>query len=51
VTLSPQTGDTYYLVASISESWTGSFGTNSAGAQRPDSETPCTNDRAIAPCP
>ncbi len=51
VTLSPQSGDTYYLVAPISGSWTGSFGTNSAGAQIPDSDVPCTSDRAIAPCP
>jgi hypothetical protein len=51
VTLSPQYGNTYYLVAPIFGTWTGSFGSNSAGAQRPDSDAPCTSDRAITACP
>ena len=51
VTITPRAGNRYYLVAPISGSWTGSFGTNTSGAERPDSDLPCTSDRAIAPCP
>ncbi len=51
MTMTPRPGDTYYLVAPISGSWTGSFGTNSAGLERPDADQPCTAERAIAPCP
>ncbi len=50
-TISPRSGNEYYLVAPISGSWTGSFGTRSTGVERPDADTPCTDDRAIAPCP
>ncbi len=51
MTITPRSGNRYYLVAPISGSWTGSFGTNSTGAERPDADSPCTTDRAIAPCP
>ena len=51
MTIVPGTGGRYYLVAPISGVWTGSFGTNSAGVERPDSDLPCTDARAIAPCP
>ena len=51
VTITPRSGNRYYLVAPISGTWTGSFGTNSTGAERPDADLPCTDDRAIAPCP
>ena len=51
LTITPSGGDRYYLIAPISPGFTGSFGTNSAGAERPDGAPSCTDDRALAPCP
>jgi len=51
LTITPSGGDRYYLIAPISAGYTGSLGTNSAGAERPDGTPSCTDDRALAPCP
>lgn len=51
LTLTPSGGDRYYLIAPIVGSFTGSLGTNSLGAERPDGSPSCTDDRATAPCP
>lgn len=50
-TLTPSGGNRYYLIAPISADFTGSLGTNSSGAERPDGSPSCTTDRALAPCP
>lgn len=51
MTITPLGGDRYYLIAPTSADFTGSLGTNGAGAERPDGEPSCTSDRALAPCP
>jgi len=51
MTITPSGGDRYYLVAPVTSEFTGSLGTTSAGAERPDGEASCTADRALAPCP
>jgi len=50
-TITPSGGNRYYLIAPVLNDFTGSLGTNSAGAERPDAEPSCTSDRALAPCP
>lgn len=50
-TLTPFGGDRYYLVAPTMADFTGSLGTASSGAERPDSAASCTDDRALATCP
>ena len=50
-TITPSGGDRYYLIAPVSADYTGSLGTDSAGAERPDGSPSCTADRALAPCP
>jgi len=50
-TITPSGGDRYYLIAPISVGYTGSLGTDSVGAERPDGSPSCTDDRALAPCP
>jgi len=49
-TVTPWAGDRYFLIAPESGDFTGSLGTASNGAERPDLES-CTLDRALAPCP
>jgi hypothetical protein len=51
LTLTPSGGNRYYLIAPILDDFTGSLGTSSAGAERPDGSPSCTSDRALAPCP
>src|SRR5262249_15592885 len=51
LTITPSGGDRYYLIAPLTPDYTGSLGTNSAGAERPDGTPSCTADRALAPCP
>jgi hypothetical protein len=51
VTITPSGGGRYYLIAPIAAGYTGSFGTDSAGSERPDGSPSCTDDRALAPCP
>jgi hypothetical protein len=51
MTITPSGGDRYYLVAPIVGDFLGGLGTTSAGAERPESESSCTYDRALAPCP
>jgi hypothetical protein len=51
MTITPSGGDRYYLIAPIAGDFTGSFGTTGAGLERPDAESSCTADRALAPCP
>jgi len=51
LTVTPSGGDRYYLIAPVSVGFTGSLGTSSAGAERPDGAPSCTSDRALAPCP
>ena len=51
LTITPSSGDRYYLIAPIAGGYTGSLGTDSAGAERPDGSPSCTDDRALAPCP
>jgi hypothetical protein len=50
-TITPSGGGRYYLIAPIAAGYTGSFGTDSAGSERPDGSPSCTDDRALAPCP
>ena len=50
-TITPSGGDRYYLIVPMSAGYTGSLGTDSAGAERPDGSPSCTLDRALAPCP
>lgn len=50
-TVTPSGGDRYYLIAPVAGGLTGSFGTSSAGVERPDGTPSCTDDRALAPCP
>jgi hypothetical protein len=50
-TITPAGGDRYYVIAPVTTDFTGSLGTVSGGAERPDGEPSCTADRAIAPCP
>lgn len=51
LTIMPSSGDRYYLIAPVAADYTGSFGTDSAGGERPDGGPSCTADRALAPCP
>lgn len=51
LTITPSGGDRYYLIVPISSGFTGSFGTNTAGVEKPDGAPSCTDDRALAPCP
>jgi len=51
LTIAPAGGDRYYLVAPITTEFTGSLGTTAMGTERPDAESSCTSDRALAPCP
>jgi hypothetical protein len=51
LTITPSGGDRYYLIAPEVGDFTGSLGTNSAGAQRPLGLASCTPDRALVPCP
>lgn len=50
-TITPSGGGRYYLIAPIWVNFTGGFGTDSTGAQRPNGNPSCTGDRAIVPCP
>jgi hypothetical protein len=50
-TLSPFGGDRYYLVAPVAGIFTGSLGTGVSGTERPDGNSSCGSDRALAPCP
>lgn len=45
------TGNRYFLVVPVSATQEGSYGTNSAGAQRPPSTTPCLATQNTLPCP
>lgn len=49
-TLTPAGGDRYYLIAPVRSGFTGSFGTNATGAERPDGDPSCSDQRALAPC-
>lgn len=49
-TLTPGTGDRYYLVVPLTAAGEGSYGQMGSGAERPPTAVPCT-DRAETPCP
>ena len=50
-TVTPSGGNRYYLIAPVAGDFTGSLGTDSTGAERPDASPSCTDDRALVPCP
>ena len=51
LTITPLSGNRYFLIAPRTAEFTGSLGVGAAGAERPDGEPSCTDDRALAPCP
>jgi hypothetical protein len=51
VTITPFSGDRYYLVVPSGEVVEGSYGLTSAGNQRPASINPCRHAQRITPCP
>lgn len=50
-TVMPSPGDRYYLIVPLTADAEGSYGTQSNGAERPDSVTTCRASSVVAPCP
>jgi len=50
-TVTPSSGDRYYLIVPVSATQEGSYGTNSGGAEIPQSSSPCKTSQDLSACP